>query len=429
MAHLAIAGGKPVRTAPFPRYNPLGAEEEAAAARVVRSGKLSEFVGKDNAMFLGGDEVRAFEEEWAAYCGVRYAVSMNSATSALFAAIGAIEAGPGDEIIVSAYSHCCSATVPLLYNAIPVFADLEMEYYCFDLADVERKITPRTRAILSVDLFGQSADMDGLRELAQRHKLALISDAAHVPGAAYHGRKAGTLADIGVYSLNGHKIIHTGEGGVAVTDNAELAQRLRRIRNHAEAVVGSQRPASIINMLGQNYRLPEIEAAIGREQLRKLPGLLRQRQDLAEYLTAGLRQLPGLVPPAVRPDSTHVYYLYPVRYDAAAVGLTRAQLLRAVNAEGIPLYSMAGGYVQPLYWEPLFAERTMYQKGCPFTCQHYGNDISYPRGLCPNVEALHERELIVMSYIYPPLTSADMDDIITAFRKVLDHPEEARRDA
>jgi len=242
-----------IRTQPFPLYNPIGEEEAVAAAEVVRTGILSDYIGRHGDKFGGGRKVREFEQRWAEYHQVKHAITFNSATSALIAGIGAMGLLPGDEVLVIGYSMCTSATAPLFYNVIPVFVDIEEDYFCMDPRSVEERITPRTRAILSVDLFGQSADMDALCRIAKKHNLKILCDSSHVPGCGYKDGFAGTFGDIGVYSLNQHKIIHCGEAGIAVTNDDDLALRLQLIRNHGEAVVEEMGCRNLNNMVGGNY--------------------------------------------------------------------------------------------------------------------------------------------------------------------------------
>jgi len=406
-----------IRTTPFPPYNPIGEEEAEAAASVVRTGMLSDYIGRHGDKFGGGRHVREFERQWAEYHQVKHAVSFNSATSALIAGIGALGILPGDEVLVVGYSMCISATAPLFYDAIPVFVDLEDDYFCMDPKSIVARITPRTRAILPVDLFGQSTDMRALREIADRHNLKILCDSSHVPGCPYNGGFAGTFGDIGVYSLNQHKIIHCGEGGVAVTNDDELAVRLQLLRNHGEAVVGEMGYTNLRNMVGGNYRMPEVEAAIATEQLKKLPALLTQRIALADYLTEQFSRFDFLTPPAVRPDSGHVYYLYPLKYHEDATSISREKFIENVRELGIPLYRFAGGYIRPLYLEQVFARRDEFKDGFPYSLHAETDRPDYGHGACPVTERLYDREMIVTAYNYPPLTKADMDDIVKAFEK------------
>ena len=410
---------KKIRTKPFPPYNPIGDEEIKAAVDVLKTGMLSDYVGRDCDKFLGGKNVKELEKRWSDYHKVKHAVSFNSATSALIAGIAGIGIMPGDEVIVTGYSMCISATAPLFYDAIPVFADIEPDYFCLDPKSIEERITPRTRAILTVDLFGQSADMVKINEVARKHKLKVLCDSSHVPGCEYNGGFAGTFGDIGVFSLNQHKIIHCGEGGIAVTNNDELALRLQLIRNHAEAAVGDMGYKNISNMAGGNFRMPEIEAAISIEQLKKLPLLIRKRVDLADYLTEKLQKLDFLQTPKLRDKSKHVYYLYPIKYFEERAGISRKKYVENINKLGIPLYRFAAGYIRPLYFEPIFKRREKFKNGFPYRLNKESGQPDYKRGVCPVTERLYDRELIVTAYNYPPLKKSDMDDVVKAFTKAV----------
>jgi perosamine synthetase len=419
MNRLAINGGQPVRTKPFPPYVTIGDEEKRAVVEVLESKQLSRYLGTWSPEFYGGPRVQKFEREWEEYFRVKHAVTVNSATSGLSAAIGASGVGPGDEVIVSPYTMTASASCVLVYNAIPVFADIDQDSFCLTAESIRKCLTPRTRAIVVVDLFGHPADMDGIMALAQNHNLVVIEDAAQAPGGLYRGRFAGTLAHMGVFSLNYHKTIHTGEGGVVVTDDDQFADRLQLIRNHAEVVVKNKGVRNIVNMLGFNFRMTEIEAAIGSEQLKKLEGLVRPRIEAADYLGERLRPLPGLTPPSVPTDVRHGYYCYAMRYDARKTGVPRARFARALHAEGIPV---SEGYVQPIYLQPLYQERVVYGSGgCPFTCSPYKGTVNYEKGICPVTERMHENEMLLADVCYAGLSREDLDDVVHGFTKVIDN--------
>ncbi|MBU2699177.1 dTDP-4-amino-4 [Sporomusaceae bacterium BoRhaA] len=404
-------------TKAFPMYNPIGEEEAQAAAAVVRTGILSDFLGKHSEKFGGGKNVLELEKNWAEYHHVKHAISFNSATTALLAGLGALEVCPGDEVLVIGYSMCISATAPLFYGAIPVFVDIEEDYYCMDPVKIEDKITPRTKAILPVDLFGQSSDMVKINAIAKKYNLKVLSDTSHAPGCRYHEGFAGTFADVGVYSLNQHKIIHCGEGGIAVTNDDEIALRLQLIRNHAEAVVDDMGYYNLTNMVGGNYRMTETEAAIAIEQLKKLPALIESRINLANYLSEKLSKLEYLTVPKVRENAEHVYYLYPLRYDEDKAGLCREQYVENIRKLGIPLYRLAGGYIKPLYLEPIFSKKEQLKHGYPYRLLKDNEQPNYSRGICPVTEKFYDKEFIVTAYTYPPLTKSDMDDIVKVFDK------------
>ncbi|MGE5370810.1 MAG: DegT/DnrJ/EryC1/StrS family aminotransferase [Solirubrobacterales bacterium] len=426
MSKLAIHGGEKVRTRLFPAYKTIGEAEQEAALRVVKSGVLSKYLGAWHKDFYGGPEVQALEKEWAAYYGVKHAISVNSATSGLYCAVGAAGIGPGDEVIVCPYTMSASVTSVIVFNGVPVFADLEPEYFCLSPESIESRITERTKAIVIVDIFGQPYERDRINALAQKHGLLVIEDAAQAPGARYNDRFAGTLGDIGVFSLNYHKHIHTGEGGMIATDNDELAERVRLIRNHAESVVGPKGETNLVNMIGFNFRMTEIEAAIAREQLKKLDDLLDKRIRNVQYLSDQLGQLPFLEPAKIRPGCKHSFYVHAVKYDAAVTGIHRDRFIEVVKAELAPNemredegVKIGCGYVKPLYLLPMFQQQIAYgSMGCPFRCGFYSGSVNYAKGICPTVERLYEEELFYHELMGAWLQREDLDDVAAAFVKV-----------
>jgi perosamine synthetase len=397
--------------------NIIGVEEEIAALRVLRSGCLSGFLGSAGEGFLGGPEVRAFEEEWADAFRVRHAITVNSWTSGLVSMLGAIGLEPGDEVIVSPWTMCATATAVLHWNAIPVFADIDRSTYCLDALAVEQQITSRTRAILAVDIFGQSADMTALRVLANKHSLWLVSDSAQAPGALQGGALAGTLADIGGFSLNYHKHIHTGEGGVIVTNDDRLAERCRLIRNHAEAVVAPETPDDeLVNMVGYNFRLGEIEAAIGRCQLGKLDEQIRRRQEIASVLDQCLRCLPGLTVPHVAPGNSHVYYIYGMQIEPGMLKCDREWLVRALEAEGIRGLSHAYVNVHRL---PMYRRRIAFgSSGYPWENGESSSGVEYGEGICPVAEDLQDQTYVGLEMCAYEMSDEQALQVGQAFAKV-----------
>ncbi len=417
MNRLAIDGGTPVRTRPFPEYHTIGAEEKAAVAAVLDSGILSAFLGTWSPEFLGGPRVRALEDAWSSYFGAAHAVSMNSATSGLYAALGAAGVGPSDEVIASPYTMSASAVGPLIYNAIPVFADIDPDTFCLTADTIRAALSERTKAIVVVDLFGHPAPMDDIMALAAERGLTVIEDAAQAPGAKLGGRYSGTLGHMGVFSLNYHKHIHSGEGAVVVTDDARLAERLQLIRNHGEVVLQQKGgDADLNNMLGFNYRMTEIEAAIAAEQLKKLKQLLADRIARVEQLTALLAGINGITPPTLPKDGVHAFYIYAIRYDEKVVGVPRARFAEALRAEGVPV---GEGYVAPIYLQPIYQQRKLFG-GTSSPWDQHGREVSYARGLCPVTERMHEAELLTLGNIHAQTSSADIEDIGQAFAKVVD---------
>jgi perosamine synthetase len=415
MNKLALLGGPKAIQTPFRKYNPIGVEELQAAKEVIESGVLSQFLGVWHEDFYGGPKVREFERRAADYFGVKHAVTVNSWTSGLVAAVGAIGIEPGDEVIVTPWTMSATATAILHWNAIPVFADIDQETYNIDPKSIERNITSYTKAIMVADIFGQSADMDEIMAIAAKHGLKVISDTAQAPGALYKGRYAGTSAHVGGYSLNYHKHIHTGEGGILVTDDDWIAERLQLIRNHAEVVVGDKGVTDLTNMLGHNFRLGEIECAIGVEQLKKLKGFVESRQALAEALTEGLRGLPGLTTPVVRPDRTHAYYVYPMQLDLDLLGTTRDRICDALNAEGV---AVSRRY-QNIHLLPVYQQKIAYgSRGFPWSSDICQRDVNYGKGICPVAESLNDRTYLGFGMCVYDLRLDDIESIVKVFKKV-----------
>ncbi|WP_137153231.1 DegT/DnrJ/EryC1/StrS family aminotransferase [Devosia sp. FKR38] len=413
---LALFGGTPTIAAPLEPFHSIGEDEVAAASAVIRSGVLSAYIGAPGEGFMGGPHVKAFEAKAAKYFGVRNVVAVNSWTSGLIAAVGAIGIEPGDEIITTPWTMAATATAILHFNGIPVFADIDPVTFNIDPASVEKLISPRTRAIMAVDIFGQSADMRALRAIADKHGIKLLSDTAQAPGALQDNKYAGTLADIGGYSLNYHKHIHSGEGGIIVTEDDRLADRMRLIRNHAEAVIRSSDPAELNNMLGYNFRMGEIEAAIASVQLDKLAARVASRQKAAEAFTRGIADLPGLTPPVTAPGNTNVYYVYGMTLDIDALGVSRERLVEALRAEGVP-WLMAG--YQNVHLYPLFQHKIAYgSKGFPWNQPFVSRDIDYSRGICPVAEDLHARTFLGLNLCMGEYGDSDIDKLVAAFHKV-----------
>jgi len=421
---LAINGGTPVRDTPFPRYNTIGDEEKRAVMEVLDSGVLSGFLGTWSPAFYGGTKVQQLERDWEAFFGVRHAVTVNSATSGLYAAVGAAGVGPGDEVIVSPYTMTASASAAVVYGAIPVFADIDEDTFCITPKTIRERLSEHTKAIIVVDLLGHPAEMDEIMEIAGERNLIVIEDAAQVPGATYNGRYVGTLAHMGVFSLNYHKTIHTGEGGVVVTDDPGFADRLALIRNHGEVVVKDKGVDDIVNLIGFNYRMTEIEAAIGIEQLKKLPSLHAPRVKCADFLTAHLKDMPGLKTPVVKPGVVHGYYRYALRFDEGVVGVPRDRFVDALNAEGIP---MVKGYTEPLYLEPMYQKRIAFGRdGFPWTYPGYRGMVSYEPGICPVIERLYYKELMCTDVCHANTSESDLLDVVQAFEKLYSNIGELR---
>ncbi len=400
MSHaLAILGGTPIRNRPFPAWPVFGEPEEKRLLRTLRSGKW----GK-----LNGPEVAEFEQRFAAMHGARHGIGVVNGTVSLRVALMAAGIKAGDEVIVPPYTFLATATAVVEANAVPVFADIELETFNLDPRAVEAAITPRTRAIIPVHMAGQPADMDAIMALAQRHKLIVIEDAAHAHAARYRQRPAGSIGHLGSFSFQSSKNLTGGEGGIVITSDDALAEACRSIHNCGRIAGGLWYEHHVI---AGNYRLGEFQGAVLNAQLDRLEAQTETRDRNGQYLAARLSRLPGIHPQKRPADCTrHSYHLFLFRIEAAAFGAPREAVLKALQAEGIPV---CGGYALPLYRQPLFLNRAF---------GPYLPDVSrtpdYGKVRCPNCEkicaeqgAWFEQSLFLGS-------QADMDDIAGAFEKV-----------
>lgn len=406
---LALLGGKPIVKSPLPATNNIGMEEKTAVMRVMDSGILSDYVGRAGDHFLGGKEVKSFEEQMAKKFGVRFAVSFNSATTALEAAVAALLLPPGSEIIVTPYTMTATVMAIVVNNLVPVFADITMDDYCLDPVSVEKCITPKTKAIMVVNLFGGSPDYDKLLNIAKRHNLKIIEDNAQAAGSTYQGRNLGTIGDIGIFSFNFHKTIQAGEGGVLVTNNDKYAYNAQLKRNHAENIIDDLDKHDV-PIVGSNHRLSELHAAICNEQLKKLDFLNQERIALADYLTEKLESIHGITPFKKRLGDAHVYYVYPIRYDPQIVGLNRDLFVKAMQAEGLPL---SGGYAKPIYLLNFFKD--------DYTYLFWPNlkKERYIAGICPVAEKLFGTDLLMTTICRYPLKREHIELFVAGIRKVV----------
>lgn len=421
----AILGGSKTRTRAFASHPVIGAEERREVLKVLKTGQLSGFIAKPGDAFLGGPQVKRLEAMFGERFKAPYAVAMNSATSALHAALWAMGIEPGDEVIVTSYTMSATAAAILMCGGLPVFADIEERTYGLDPAAIERKITPRTKAIVVVHLWGHPARMSEIQAIAKKHRLKLLEDCAQAPAAEYQGRSVGLLGDAGVFSLNQHKTITTGEGGVAVTRDPELALKMQLVRNHGEVVAPNMPEAKNLCVLGWNYRMTELEASVGIGQMRKLDLLTDHRRKLAQELTRLLAGRPGLTLPLEEKGCKHVYFVYPIRYRASETGLSRKAFVQALAAEGIPF---GEGYVRPIYLDTIYQKGRIYSKSThPFNLFTGKNKDNYKPGSCPIAERLYRDELVMTGLCRYPLTRRDMRDIADAIHKVLDSADAIRK--
>jgi perosamine synthetase len=361
----------------------------AAATEVLRSDWLTT-----------GPKVAEFEEAIADYVGVRHAVSFSSGTAALHAAVLAAGLKPGDEAITTPLTFCATANAVLYGGGTPVFADVRDETLTIDPEEVERRITPRTKALLPVDYAGHPADLDALLALADRHELLVIEDAAHALGAKYRSRMVGSISHMSVFSFHAVKHLTTGEGGMVTTNNGEFAQRLREVRNHGIDSDARARQADgqwhyEMTTLGFNYRLTDIACALGLAQLPRLPANLARRRAIAARYEKALATVSSLALPIVAADVTSAWHLYPVRVDAS---MDRAEVFDALRAEGLGV----NVHYIPVHLHPYYRSRFGYRGGeFPIAETAYGRLISLP--------------------MFHGMTDEDVDDVILAVEKVMNY--------
>ncbi len=414
---LALFGGKRTINYQFKRFNTIGIEEINSVVKVMESGKLSNFLGSWGPEFYGGKYVKALEKAFQKKYNVKYALAVNSWTSGLICAVGALDIEPGDEIILTPFTMSACAAAIIHWNAIPVFVDIEEKHFNINPDLIEKYITKKTKAIMAVDIFGHPCEISKIMKIAKKHNLKVISDSAQSPWSKNKDKVIGTASDIGGYSLNYHKHIHTGEGGIIVTNDKNLYHRMTLIRNHAEAVIGNMGRKDLNNMIGFNFRMGEIEAAIGLEQLKKLDQIVKRKQDVCDRLSKGFSKLDGLLTPVVKNNNTHSFYVYPLKLDMSKISISRERIIEALVAEGIH-DGLSNGYAN-LHLLPIFQEKIGYGKnGYPWNLTENGKNISYKKGICPIAERLHDETLIIFQVCLFELSNSDIDLIIKAFKKV-----------
>ncbi|MET4371924.1 perosamine synthetase [Bradyrhizobium sp. LB12.1] len=361
----------------------IGDEDIASVTEALRSAWLTT-----------GPRVGDFERAFAEFCGANEGVAVNSGTAALHAAMRALNIRPGDEVIVPAITFAASSNAAVYEGGTPVFADVEPETLLIDPASVNQKITARTRAIVAVDYAGQPADHDALRALAAGRGIRIIADACHAPGATYKGRKVGTLADLSTFSFHPVKHLTTCEGGMVLTDDADLAAHMRRFRNHGiDSDHRSRETSGTFSYdmveLGYNYRLPDVQCALGIAQLKHLQDWLDKRQAIAARYDEMFADVPFVRPLATRPDRTNAYHLYVIRLDLGRLKVDRRRAFDHLKAAGIG----ANVHYAPVYHHSFYRERFGYQPG-----------------LCPNAEAAYS-EILTLP-MFPTLSESDQDYVV-----------------
>jgi dTDP-4-amino-4,6-dideoxygalactose transaminase len=396
----AILGGEPARTKPFASWPIIEEADERRLLSVLRSGK-----------WWMGEHVRSFEKSFAEYHGTSRGIAVTNGSVSLKIALQAIGIEAGDEVIVPPYTFFATAAAVVEANATPIFADIDPDTLTISPQAIERVLTPRTRAIIPVHLGGLAADMDAIMTIARRHHLRVIEDCAHAHGAEYKGRKVGSIGDIGSFSFQMSKNMTSGEGGILITSNSDLADMCDSLHHCGRMARGGEWYDHQI--IGGNYRMGEFQAALLLGQLERLEAQSNVRELNAAYLIARMKRIPGISPQRRGQEHTrHGYHLFLVRFDESVYKFPREVFLKAMQAEGIPLI---GGYTVPLYRQSAFTNLAF----GPFTGYRIAHpDLDYEKVDCPVCERICTREGTWFPHTVLLGDQRDMDSVADAFEKV-----------
>ncbi|MDY6775299.1 MAG: DegT/DnrJ/EryC1/StrS family aminotransferase [Halobacteria archaeon] len=370
----------------------LGDEERVNIEEVLDSGR-----------FLQGPYVEEFEEKWAEYVGTEHAVAVSNGTTAIQLTLKALGLEPGDEVIVPSLTFGSTATAVVHQAGVPVFADIDRELYSLDHTDLERCVTDETFAVMPVHLYGHPAEMDEIREFANKHGLHVIEDAAQAHGASYKGDKVGSIGDAGCFSFYATKNITTGEGGIVTTDSSELAEELRSLRSHGMA----NRDEHVT--LGYNYRMSELNGAIGEAQVDRLDEFNERRREVSERLFEELGDLDWLEPATVRNYVEHAYFWAPFEIQTEEIGMTGKEVWSKLKEEGVETRHR---YNVPLYDQPVFTEHRGFNSEFPWSVNP--NDHSYDLSL-PNVEDVVGNMIGLPNH--PNITDEEVEYVIETVRE------------
>ncbi len=392
MTKLAINGGTPVRDTYLP-YGQQWIEDDdiEEVVKVLKSDYLTT-----------GPKIEEFEEKFGKYVGVKYAVAISNGTAALHGASFAAGIKEGDEVITTPITFAASANCILYQGGKPIFADIDSSTYNIDPKDIEKKISSKTKAIVPVDFTGQPVNIDEINAIAKKYNLIVIEDGAHSLGAEYKGKKTGSLVDMTTFSFHPVKHITTGEGGVITTNNKELYEKLKLFRTHGitrdKKILYNKNEGSWYYEqleLGYNYRITDIQCALGISQLNKIDKFLRRRREIAEKYNEYLKDIDGIVLPYQEEYIKSSWHLYVIQLELEKFKVGRREIFEALQAENIGV----NVHYIPVYYHPY------YQK------------LGYKKGLCPNAEKLYER--IITIPLYPKMTDKDVKDVVEALDRVL----------
>ena len=406
MTALAIEGGKPVRTHPFPERRPFGLADAQ---------QVMEALNQQTLFYPGGRKVYEFENQFGELYGIGHVITSTSGTSAIHVALGAIDPEPGDEIITTPISDMGTVAPIILQNCIPVFADLDPLTFNLDPDDVESKITNRTRAIIVVHCWGQPAEMDRFIEIAKKHDLFLIEDCAQAHLTRYKGKLAGTMGDLGTFSLQSSKHLQCGDGGIRITNDDELGKRATLFVDKGCDWSEDRKYRLRYAFIAPCYRMTELQGAVLLAQLPRLPDIVGRRQELGELLRTQLLDVPGITPPGRIEGAEHSYWAFPFLVDEEVLGVTPEAFGEAVTAEGV---GVGGNWIgKPLYlFEALQEQITYGQSHFPFRSPYAGQVVEYGPGLCPKAEkSLAQLRTFGINEHF---SEQDIEDIAQAVRKV-----------
>ncbi|MBF8982967.1 UDP-4-amino-4,6-dideoxy-N-acetyl-beta-L-altrosamine transaminase [Lutibacter sp. B2] len=389
---LAINGGKPIRNI----FLPYGIQSiDDKDIEIVVDTLKSDYL-------TTGPKVREFEKRIAEYVGAKYAVAVSNGTAALHAACYAAGIKEGDEVITTPITFAASANCILYQGATPVFADIDPKTYNIDIKDIERKITDKTKAIIPVDYTGQVVDMDKIMDLADKYNLTVIEDAAHAIGTEYKGNKVGSIAHMTEFSFHPVKHITTGEGGVITTNDENLYKKLSLFRTHGitrdnELLLNTDEGSWYYEQLdlGYNYRITDIQCALGISQLQKLDGFITRRRKLVKKYNECLSKIDGVIIPYEEEYSNSSWHLYVIQIELEKFKGERKEIFEALKAENIGV----NVHYIPVYYQP------------------YYKRLGYKKGLCPNAEKLYERMITLP--LFPKMSDEDLQDVVDAVDKVL----------
>lgn len=418
MASLALGGGEKLVKEPLGRSWPIVEDvDRQLVMEALESGKWCR---------LGGgspSKVTRFEETFAAFQDAEYGVAVTNGTTALECALKAVGVEAGDEVLVSTITFIASITAILLVNAIPVFVDVDPANWNISPAAAEAAITPKTRAIMAVDHAGVPCDMDALGALHDKYGLAIVSDCAHSHGSQWRGKGTGALGQIGGFSFQQGKTLTTGEGGMVLTNDPELAKWAGSIHDFGrlpgEPLYRHHRPAS-------NLRMTELQGALGLAQLSRFEAQITHREAQIAYLEEGFKDIEGIEPLVRDPRVTRFsFYYYPLRFLPERFdGVHRNTFLRALGAEGVPCWT---GHVDMLWKQPMFTEHHFGRTGCPVTCPFHGEAPDYAKVHLPEAERIGDTEACGLPHALFLGPRSDMDRVLDAIAKLRANTDELRR--